>query len=255
MTEPATLSWYSRYQWSLIVVGAWIVATLWMSVWQLFSLHWPVSVTMMFGSFVAGATSEGGGAIAFPVFTKLLHIAPATARDFALAIQSIGMTCGSLLIIRSGYSFFPDLVSRVVFGAAVGVCAGLTWLVPFVPPPYPKILFTLFTVCFGVFLAWENFAECRPRDEEAHVHVELGWGACLVIGLLGGLISSVVGSGADVILFVVLCRRFSCHEKTATRTTIPIMALTSQIGFLFQMTTGKLAPGVLEMWWCAFPIV
>ncbi|MFL6307311.1 MAG: hypothetical protein ACJ72H_27575 [Candidatus Sulfotelmatobacter sp.] len=33
-----------------------------------------VAVTMIFGSLVGGGTSEGGGAIAFPVFTKLLHI-------------------------------------------------------------------------------------------------------------------------------------------------------------------------------------
>lgn len=36
-------------------------------------------------------TSEGGGAVAFPVMTFILHLAPNTARDFALMIQSIGM--------------------------------------------------------------------------------------------------------------------------------------------------------------------
>ncbi len=38
--------------------------------------HWEISLTMVFGSLIAGATSEGGGAVAFPVFTKLLHIFP-----------------------------------------------------------------------------------------------------------------------------------------------------------------------------------
>ncbi|MFM8770959.1 MAG: sulfite exporter TauE/SafE family protein, partial [Candidatus Kapaibacterium sp.] len=35
---------------------------------------WPAALTMVFGSFIAGASAEGGGAIAFPVFTLLLKI-------------------------------------------------------------------------------------------------------------------------------------------------------------------------------------
>ena len=32
--------------------------------------HWEFAFTMMFGSMVAGATSMGGGAVAFPALTK-----------------------------------------------------------------------------------------------------------------------------------------------------------------------------------------
>jgi hypothetical protein len=39
---------------------------------------------------VAGATSEGGGAVAFPVMTLALKIKPAIARDFSLMTQSCG---------------------------------------------------------------------------------------------------------------------------------------------------------------------
>ena len=46
--------------------------------------NWPVALTMVFGSFIAGATSEGGGAIAFPVFTKVLHVSPTDAKVFSL---------------------------------------------------------------------------------------------------------------------------------------------------------------------------
>ncbi|KAJ1374881.1 hypothetical protein KIN20_037987 [Parelaphostrongylus tenuis] len=45
---------------------------------------------MLLGSTVGGMTSEGGGAIAFPVMTLCLHIDPLTARDFSLMIQSFG---------------------------------------------------------------------------------------------------------------------------------------------------------------------
>ena len=35
-------------------------------------------------------TSEGGGAVAFPVMTLLLEIKPEVARDFSLMVQSVG---------------------------------------------------------------------------------------------------------------------------------------------------------------------
>ena len=35
-------------------------------------------------------TSEGGGAVAFPVMTLALNISPGVARDFSLMIQSCG---------------------------------------------------------------------------------------------------------------------------------------------------------------------
>jgi hypothetical protein len=38
----------------------------------------------------SGMTSEGGGAVAFPVMTLALGIPPAVARDFSLMIQSCG---------------------------------------------------------------------------------------------------------------------------------------------------------------------
>ena len=63
-----------------------------------------LSITMVGGATVAGMTSEGGGAVAFPVMTLALGIKvrrmgvamlmlllqPAVARDFSLMIQSCG---------------------------------------------------------------------------------------------------------------------------------------------------------------------
>ena len=78
--------------------------TVWLFLGGLNALHhllidWKVALTMVFGSMVGGGTSEGGGAIAFPIFTKLLHIAPSDARNFSLAIQSVGMGAASLSIL------------------------------------------------------------------------------------------------------------------------------------------------------------
>ena len=57
---------------------------------SIFPTHYLMSLTMIFGSMVAGATSEGGGAVAFPVMTLALKIPPSIARDFSLMTQSCG---------------------------------------------------------------------------------------------------------------------------------------------------------------------
>ena len=42
--------------------------------------EWRVSLTMVFGSLVGGGTSEGGGAVGFPVLTKVLAVPAGEAR-------------------------------------------------------------------------------------------------------------------------------------------------------------------------------
>ena len=63
-----------------------------------FPSRYLLSITMIFGATVAGMTSEGGGAVAFPVMTLALGIAPSVARDFSLMIQSCGMTAAAFTI-------------------------------------------------------------------------------------------------------------------------------------------------------------
>lgn len=49
-----------------------------------------MSLTMIIGAFIGGATSEGGGAVAFPVMTLALALEPRVARDFVYVSQSTG---------------------------------------------------------------------------------------------------------------------------------------------------------------------
>lgn len=245
---------FRRFAVSWMVAVMWVVIGLGFGWFSLLLLHWPVSLTMVFGSFIAGATAEGGGAVAFPVFTKLLHVPPVQARDFALAIQSVGMTCGALLIIRSGYPFFASALFWTFPSAAVTVILGISYLAPLVPPMVSRLFFTLLTTCFGVFL-WLNL---RMKEEPGQALRVDSWkrraGFCLT-GAVGGLIASLVGSGADVALFVVLCLRYRVDEKMGTRTTVILMAGVSMVGFACRCLTGQIHPEVFHMWFCATPIV
>ena len=62
------------------VLGVWLVYVTASGQWGRVGDHWASAVTMVFGSFVAGSTPQGGGAVAFPVFTKVLDIDASVAR-------------------------------------------------------------------------------------------------------------------------------------------------------------------------------
>src|SRR5450631_2674892 len=130
---------------------------------------WKVALTMVFGSLVGGGTSEGGGAIAFPIFTKLLHIAPYDARNFSLAIQSVGMGAASLSIL---YLRVP-IERRALLYAGVpgilGVIFGARWIAPLVPPVIVRTSFTVLVTSLGIALLLVN------RGGEATRNSKMPW--------------------------------------------------------------------------------
>ena len=58
-----------------------------------------MALVMIGGSLVAGSTPMGGGTVAFPALVLGFQESPAMARDFGLAIQSVGMTSALLFIL------------------------------------------------------------------------------------------------------------------------------------------------------------
>ena len=113
----------------------------WSQSWHIFADWWPMSLTMILGSFVAGASAEGGAAVAFPIFTKLLHIPATEARTFGLMIQAVGMTIASLVIVTRRVKILPSVIGWVSLGGVIGMIAG-SLLIP-IPPPYPQDPFHL----------------------------------------------------------------------------------------------------------------
>ncbi|MCH1494703.1 MAG: sulfite exporter TauE/SafE family protein [Rubripirellula sp.] len=61
--------------------------------------HWGIAAAMAPGSYVAGSTPMGGGTVGFPVLVLLFDQSGAIGRDFAFAIQSIGMVSASIYIL------------------------------------------------------------------------------------------------------------------------------------------------------------
>ncbi|AHE97609.1 sulfite exporter TauE/SafE family protein [Thioalkalivibrio paradoxus] len=243
-------------QGALVVWAAWLLLMWHGNHWHLFSEGWFMSVTMALGSFIAGATSEGGGAVAFPVMTLVFDIEPATARDFSLMIQSVGMTAASYTIIRLGIPVEWRAVIFAAMGGALGVILSLEYLSPLLPPAQTKLFFVSTWVGFAAALFWIN----RIPQRETHARIQVPGSRdsllLFLFGFVGGCISGLVGSGLDIITFSLLVLAFRVCEKVATPTSVILMASNSLVAFAWKELFGPgMAADAWAYWYVCVPIV
>ena len=210
---------------------------------------------MAFGSFVAGATSEGGGAIAFPVFTKVLHVPPKDAKIFSLAIQSVGMTAASLTILFMKIKLEWRVIRWASVGGLPGIMLGTVWLAEWLPPEIVRMTFTVIVSSFAIalFIMNHGFRQCNE-----HL-LYFKWkekSILLLTGFIGGLISGLVGNGIDIIAFSVIVMLFRISEKVATPTSVLLMAMNAMSGFFIHLfIAGGFTPEIQANWLAAVPIV
>ncbi len=220
-----------------------------------FIKHWQVALTMAFGSFIAGATSEGGGAIAFPVFTKLLHIVPKDAKIFSLAIQSVGMTAASLVILFMKIKLEWQVIRWASLGGLPGIAIGTLWLAPCLPPEMIRMTFTVIVSSFAIalFIMNRNFRQCNQQL------IFFSWkerSILFLAGFVGGIISGLVGNGIDIITFSVIVILFRISEKIATPTSVLLMAINAIVGFMIHLfVLGDFTDDIKAYWLAAVPVV
>lgn len=217
--------------------------------------HWEISLTMLFGSFIAGATSEGGGAVAFPVFTKLLNVSPHDAKVFSLAIQSVGMTSASLLIILLRIPVDWRVIRWASLGGFAGITLSVTVLAPMLSPDVTKILFTVIVSSFAITLFALNQG-IQLRHQRLPVSGPFETGLLVLFGFIGGVVSGMVGNGIDIITFSLMVLLFRMSEKVATPTSVLLMAINAIAGFLlYSFVVDGFTAQVKAYWLAAIPVV
>jgi uncharacterized membrane protein YfcA len=217
--------------------------------------NWPVSLTMVFGSFIAGATSEGGGAIAFPVFTKILHVSPHDAKIFSLAIQSVGMTAASLTIILLGIKVQWRMLFWASIGGVPGILISSLFLDFVLAPALIKMSFTAVVSSFAVTLVILRLKN-RSYSEGLKNFKSQEKLILLIAGFIGGVMSGLVGNGIDIICFSVMVLLFRIKESVATPTSVILMAINAIIGFaLHALYLKDFTPMIQNYWLAAVPVV
>lgn len=215
-----------------------------------------VMITMVFGSFIAGSSPEGSASIAYPVFTLYLGIAPDVARNFAFAIQSIGMTSASIFIINRKIKVDWNYIIYVSIGGVFGLVLGTYWVVPLVKPILAKLIFVSLWLAFGIILYFENRNNTRHVSEFIQNLRQRDVHYLLILGFVGGIISSLFGTGINIFTFCFLVIYYKVNEKIATPSSIIIMTIETIIGFgLHTLILRDFSEKSYHMWLSCIPIV
>jgi len=257
-----TSGWWSFWKpvlWPMPLL-VWTLWAVYMGIsdqWHVLRETWFMAITMMFGSFIGGATSEGGGAVAFPVMTLVFHIKPAVARDFSLMIQSVGMVSAAILIIRNKIPIEKRAVIWGSLGGAVGIIICLQWLAPILPPLQSKLFFVSLWLSFGCALVWlhkinqsDTYSEIQHYTPQTSVII-------FCVGIIGGMVSGIVGCGLDIVVFSLLVLSFRVNERVGTPSSVVMMASNTVIGLCFRLITQTppIQPETFHYWLAAAPVV
>ena len=216
---------------------------------------WLIAPIMAFGSFVAGSTFLGGGAVAFPALTKIFSVDPVTAKSFSLAIQAVGMSSASLYIISRVRNLPYSFMALYLAGASAGLFVSFAFIESRVPAVDLRIAFTLFLLCFLLVYLFTR----HSHNVSTETHLERTYRDIFVTlfgGLLGGLIAGLLGSGADLVGFCLLALYFRIEIIRATQISVILMAVSSIIGLGFKaLFFGGVGQQVLDLWVLAAPVV
>ncbi len=223
---------------------------------HLFLKHGYALLTMIIGSFIAGSSPEGSAAVAYPVFTLFLKIPPPVARNFAFAIQSIGMTSATLLILNLKIKVEWNYIKYVTFGGIFGLVFGTYYIVPLISPPVAKLFFVSLWLSFGLVLWNENRKQKRVFFDAIQQFGRSDMARLLFLGLIGGMISSIFGTGINIFSFCFMTIYYRINEKVAVPSSVIIMTIETLLGFFIHAGVVKdFQPLAFEMWLVCVPFV
>jgi uncharacterized protein len=217
--------------------------------------HWPIALTMAFGSFVAGSTPMGGGTVGFPVLVLLFGQEATMGRDFSFAVQSIGMTSASIFILCRRLPVETTMLRWALLGSTVSTPLGILFFAPLVPGLVIKLLFAVVWASFGIMTLYK-IREFSAAKGIARASKRFDRLSGLAVGLFGGaFVASVTGVGVDMLIYTVLVLVRHADLKVAIPTSVIMMAHTSLIGVATKSLTTGFSPGVFGNWLAAAPVV
>lgn len=240
--------------WYFSALGIWVLLFINFNSLGFWLAHWYYAVMMVAGAFVAGFTPEGGGAVAFPVLNVFLHVDRVLARDFSMMIQSVGMTSASIFILSHKDTVVKDYKPLLAFVPVcfVGFLIGMALL-----QHIHVYLIQAFFLCLSATFVIAYYFSSH-RGTLTRLILTSGRDRIYLAAVLmaGGMISSLFGTGGDIIVYTLLVTHFSMTAKIATRMSIVLQASISILGYGYRAFIDHgLSNYQIKTWLCAYPIV
>jgi uncharacterized membrane protein YfcA len=216
--------------------------------------HWPIAIAMSLGSVVAGSTPMGGGTIGFPVLVLLLHQSASIGRNFGMAAQALGMTSAMIFILCRRTPLQVLTLVWGLVGAAAGLLAGTFIISPLLPGSIVKLLFASVWMSFGILTVARNREICL-LDRVPRLGRTADILTAICVGLLGGVINSIIGVGIEMVVYTVLVLRYRCDLKAAVPTAVSVGAMTSVMAIGLHALLGDIGQETFFNWLAAAPII
>ncbi|MGE0789368.1 MAG: sulfite exporter TauE/SafE family protein [Sandaracinaceae bacterium] len=242
------------FVWLVAFYGVWAALQIGLGLWPETRAHWPIAAAMGLGSYVAGSTPMGGGTVGFPVLVLFFELPASLGRNFALVIQSIGMTSASIFILCRRSPIETRMLRASIVGSAVGLLVGTFVVVPIIDDATVKLIFACLWASFGLLTLVRNRELCA-LDEVPVVPWPAAIRLGLLVGVLGGITTALTGVGIDMMLYTVLVLLYRMDLKAAVPTSVIIMAISSLMGVALHVAIGDLDREVFHNWLAAAPVV
>src|SRR6202020_1805382 len=122
-------------------------------------------------------------------------------------------------------------IEYVSLGGVFGLVFGTYYIVPLISPPLAKLFFVSLWLSFGLVLLYENR---KPKREIFDSIVNFGRSdiaRLMFFGLVGGMISSIFGTGINIFSFCFMTIYYRINEKVAVPSSVIIMTIETLLGF------------------------
>ncbi len=232
----------------------WLVIAFGFGYWRHIPSHWPIGLVMIFGSLVAGSTPMGGGTVAFPFLVLAFGYPPSLGRNFGLAIQALGMTSAMIFILGRKTPIQMRLLVAASCASAAGLLLGTFVIGPAISSTMVKLLFSCLWMSFGL-LTFARNAEFCSLENKPQLSWATAWRLGLPVGVLGGIVTALIGVGVEMLIYTVLVLLFRSDLKLAVPTAVSTMAMASVLGTALHLWMGDIEVEVLYNWLTAGPIV
>lgn len=238
---------------------------------EAFAGYYPMSLAMIVGCLIAGSTPLGGAVVAFPVAVLVIKFKPVQGRDFAVLIQSVGMTAAAYLIATKksemvhAYLVRTSCVANTI-GVILGFCIAL-------PGFWVNVTYMTYMVVFAGILFYKHTAVAKigvaalqPKvhnDDNSWCTILTTFGLFLS-GIIGGVLASKLGSGSDTMAYVFgvfvynplfAKKGMAIAESSLTASSVVIMAYTSIVITVIRLVQGDVDREVFLCWGAVLWIV
>jgi len=173
-----------------------------------------------------------------------------------LAIQSVGMSAAAFAIFVSKIPIEKRALLYATLGGIPGALLGLYGIAPHMSPIYTKMFFVSLWLSFGVVIAYKHLFSTKAFNKEVQRYsLSVKW-QLIILGLIGGTVTGITGSGIDIVVFSYLVLQHRVDIRIATPTSVVLMAGNALIALFMRLLGDQPIEAITWSYWLvSIPIV